>query len=209
MTADYKFWAFPKIAETIAQEKHGERWRLFADDYLGALAHDFWLNRFPRVFHHYGFGKPDLITREVVWRCLGPGKPPAFADTPPDNFPIWEALARVPSEDYGPGCSPPGLRNTFLAQLFLPEAEVRDWISSKGKAKRSPGRPVQWDWDGAVAYLRTVANSRDGLPKVQADVERLVAEWFIDIQDDHPVESAIRKRVGAWRKEGLGRPQNN
>ena len=49
VTAD-RFWSFPKIADTAAREIYGERWRLFADDYLGALVRDFWLNRFPQVF---------------------------------------------------------------------------------------------------------------------------------------------------------------
>ena len=122
VTADNP-WRFLKIAETVAQTKHGARWRMFTDDYLGALVGAFWRNRFPQVFHRYGFGRPDTITREVAWRMLGDARPPAFRGVQEREDPDWEALAEVPAEDYGSG-----LRNTFLAQLLLPEAEAGEWI---------------------------------------------------------------------------------
>ena len=205
MTADNKFWPFPKIADTAAQEKHGERWRLFADDYLGALVADFWRSRVQQVFHRsIGFVSqtPDTITREVVWRMLGVvARPLAFHGVQEREMPDWEALAQVPPEDYGPGLSPPGIRSTFMVQLLLPEAEARDWIRMRGKAKRPRARPVEWDWDGAVAHLLAVANTPNGLPETQVKIEHLVEDWFDRTYGDTPVESAIRKHVKIWCKD--------
>ena len=143
---------------------------------------------------------PDTITREVTWSVLGAARPPAFHGVREREYPDWDALAEVPPEDYGVGCSPPGIRNTILAQLRLPEVEARDWIRRQGKAKRSPGRPGKWDWDGAVAHLLAVANAPDGLPEIQAKIEDIVADWFVRMYDDAPTESAIRKHVSAWCK---------
>ncbi len=67
------------------------------------------------------------------------------------------------------------------------------------------GRKPIWDWEGAFAHLLWVANCPDGLPRVQADIERLVADWFRQTVDNEPAESAIRKRVSVWCKEVLGK----
>ncbi len=211
MTAD-KFWTFPQIAAIAAQDKKGKYWRSYTDDYLGVVVGDFWRGRFGRVFHRpLGFANrtPDIITRQIVWRMLGVAKPPAFHGVRENEHPDWAALAKVPPEDYGVGCSPPGIRNTFLVQLLLPEAEARDWIHKQGKPKSARGRPTEWNWDGAVGHLIAVANTMDGLPDTQADIERLVADWFSDTYDAQPAESAIRKHVCTWCKEVLTRPQNN
>jgi hypothetical protein len=71
------------------------------------------------------------------------------------------------------------------------------------------GRKPTWDWGGAVAHLLSVANTPDGLPEVQADIERLVADWFRQTVDDEPVESAIRKHVSGWCKGVLGEASNS
>ena len=60
------------------------------------------------------------------------------------------------------------------------------------------GRPVRWDWGGAVGHLLSVANTPDGLPDTQADIERLVAGWFSTTGGDEPAESAIREHVSTW-----------
>jgi hypothetical protein len=67
------------------------------------------------------------------------------------------------------------------------------------------GRKPTWDWDGPVGHLLSVANTPDGLPDHQADIELLVAKWFRDTFDAEPVESAIRKHVSAWCKGVLGK----
>lgn len=143
-----KFWPFPKIADLAAQDQDGKHWRSTTDDYLGALAGDFWPNHFPQVFHS-SFGiwgnEPRLITREVVWRMLGAARPLAFHDIQEGEDPDWEELAKAGPEDYGSELSPPGIRNTALAELLLLEAEARDWIRSQGKVKRPQGRPARYD----------------------------------------------------------------
>ena len=203
MTTD-KFWTFPQIADRAAQNKESKHWRSHADDYLGDLVGDYWRGRFEQVFHHpMGFWSqpPDPITREVTWKMLGGARPLAFHGVKEREYPDWEALAEVPSEDYGVGCSPPGIRNTILAQHRLSEVDAHNWIRRQGQAKPSPGRPAKWDWDGAVAHLLAVANTPDGLPENQAKVELLVAEWFHRTYDCAPAESAIRKHVQPWCKD--------
>ena len=59
-----------------------------------------------------------------------------------------------------------------------PEATVED---APEQPRRGP-KP-KWDWDGAVGYLLTVANGKDGLPESQAEIEGLVADWFSVLRD--------------------------
>ncbi len=205
MTAVNKLWTFPKIADTAAQERHGERWRLFAEDYLGDLVADFWRNRFHQVFHRSkGFvtRTPDTITREEVWRLLEVAKPPAFHDFPERDRPDWEALAQVAPEDYGPGLSPPGIRSTFLATLLLPEAEARDWIRKQGKAKHPRGRPQKYDWIAFLQQVARIANTPHGLPEKQADLERCMLEWCANNWGEEPAESVIREKLAPLYDNG-------
>ena len=56
-------------------------------------------------------------------------------------------------------------------------------------APRSPTKKI---------LLPTIANGKDGLPESQADIERLVAAWFISQYDDQPSISQIREHVVVW-----------
>ncbi len=205
MTSDNKFWTFPKIADTTARENHKERWRLFADDFLGSLVGDYWRDRFEQVFHHPGgFASqtPDPITREVTWKALGGTRPLAFHGVQEGEHPDWEALAQAAPEDYGPGLSPPGIRNTFLAQLLLPEAEARDWIRRQGKAKRPVGRPPKYDWDAFWRGAVRIANDLNGLPENLASLEKSMLEWCRDNWGEEPAESVIREKLAPLYDNG-------
>ncbi len=204
MTADNKFWAFPKIADTAAQENHKERWRLFADDYLGALVGDYWRDRFEQVFHHPGgFASqtPDPITREVTWKVLGGTRPLAFHGVQEGEHPDWEALAQAAPEDYGPGLSPPGIRSTFMVQLLLPEAEARDWIRRQGKTKLPPGRPQKYDWDAFWREIVKVADM-DGLPETKAELVEHMSEWCEIAWGEEPASSVIREKIARLYNKG-------
>ncbi len=191
------FYSFPEIAEEAAQDKCGKHWRAHTDEYLRALVGDFWRGCFHSVFHRSaGFAtqEPDSITREVVWRSLGTARPPALHDVPPDTEPDWEKLAEAKSEDYGYGLSRPGIRDTVLAQLFLPKADALDWISSRGKAVRPRGRPPKYLW---YDFLREVVRRADldGLPEKQADLEKQMQEWCASEWGQEPTVSAIREII--------------
>jgi hypothetical protein len=67
-----------------------------------------------------------------------------------------------------------------------------DGRAPKGKRGRKP----KWDWDGAAREMMRIADSLDGLPKVQADLERLITDWFESNNEGRsPAESEIRKFV--------------
>jgi hypothetical protein len=57
------------------------------------------------------------------------------------------------------------------------------------------GRPRKWDWERAMAYLVARANKPDGLPSVQADVEKMMAVYFERKHGASPAESLIREKV--------------
>ena len=204
MTANNKFWTFPQIADRAAQGKEGKHWRSHADDYFGALVGDFWRSRFHQVFHRsIGFGSrtPDTITRETVWRILGVTRPAAFDHFRDNNYPDWDALAQAAPEDYGPGLSPPGIRDTFLAQLLLPEVEARDWIRKQGKAKRRRGRPQKYDWDAFWREIVKVADM-DGLPETKAELVEHMSEWCAITWGEEPASSVIREKIAHLYNKG-------
>ncbi len=70
------------------------------------------------------------------------------------------------------------------------------------------GRPPKWNWEGAVGHLLSIAYGNDGLPAHQSDIERLVADYFIQTVDDEPAESLIREHVSAWCAQVLGKAGN-
>ena len=60
------------------------------------------------------------------------------------------------------------------------------------------GRPRTWDWDSASAHLISIAQTPDGLPVgpgAQAQIERLVSDWFMSSAGNSPADSQIRKHV--------------
>ena len=67
-----------------------------------------------------------------------------------------------------------------------------------GPERRRGRRPV-WNWDGAkAAFAAFLARDPDGLPQIQADAERWVANWFAaNNNGDSPPISEIWLRVVA------------
>lgn len=60
------------------------------------------------------------------------------------------------------------------------------------------GRPAKWDWEGALTHVTALANLPDGLPEgsgAQAQVARLINDWFVANTGDAPAESEVRKRA--------------
>ena len=106
----------------------------------------------------------------------------------------------------------PVIRRDALEAAFNPDGTVKEGPGpvaqeatiEEAAEQSGRGRKSKWDWDGAVGHLLSVANSPDGLPDIQADIERLVAAWFRDIVDDEPSESLIRNHVSTWCKGVLG-----
>ncbi len=113
----------------------------------------------------------------------------------------------IPREALEAAFNPDGTVKDALAAADPKERRVTQAAEAAKQSNRGP-KPI-WDWEGAVAHLLSVANSPDGLPDRQSDIERLVADWFRQTIDKEPVESAIRKHVSAWCKEVLEKASNS
>ena len=62
------------------------------------------------------------------------------------------------------------------------------------------GRPPKWDWEGAMAHMTGLAQRPDGLPigsGAQAQIEHIIADWFVATIGDCPAISQIRSRAQA------------
>lgn len=65
------------------------------------------------------------------------------------------------------------------------------------------GRPPKWDWEGAMAYVASLAQHPDGLPTgpgAQARVEGLIADWFMSEVQEAPSASQVRQRAAKIMK---------
>ncbi len=62
-------------------------------------------------------------------------------------------------------------------------------------AKGTRGRKPKWDWKGASREIVTLASTIDGLPPLQAAIERHIKNWFQDRYDGCPAASQIRDFV--------------
>lgn len=86
-------------------------------------------------------------------------------------------------------------------ELLLPNAalERSKEISGQSSLKRhSIGRPTKWNWDGAMAFVVSQAQTPDGLPSgdgAQARIEEMMADWFTESFGDCPAPSQIRQRA--------------
>jgi hypothetical protein len=83
-------------------------------------------------------------------------------------------------------------------EMLQPHLEVTAAKVAKVESRSRVGRPRTWDWDGATTYLLTIAQTPDGLPTgpgAQAQIERLVAEWFTNETGDAPAASQVRQHA--------------
>lgn len=67
------------------------------------------------------------------------------------------------------------------------------------ETKKKGGRPLEYDWDGAMIEILRIADE-DSLPKTQADLVRAVISWFRATYDKEPAESEVKRRVSAIYK---------
>lgn len=85
-------------------------------------------------------------------------------------------------------------------EMMLPvyNLELQDTPRSKPVKSGRIGRPRKWDWDGAMAYIVSVAQHPDGLPTgdgAQAKIENMISDWFVSQTGDSPATSQIRQRA--------------
>jgi hypothetical protein len=73
-------------------------------------------------------------------------------------------------------------------------------VGDRSGTKRSIGRPPKWDWEGALAFMISQAQTPDGLPTgpgAQARIEEMIGEWFLRSSGDSPAPSQIRERAAS------------
>ncbi|WP_202620463.1 hypothetical protein [Methylocystis heyeri] len=77
-------------------------------------------------------------------------------------------------------------------------------------SKNTGGRPRKWDWEGALIHLIAEANKPDGLFTdqgiKQAQIEKIMRDWFILKKRDAPADSEIRNRASEIMKV-ISKPQ--
>ena len=193
---------FAEIAREIAKRRYPKSWRVYSDDILSSLIHDFWCGRFIDgegesctfdLFHTQTY---QSITREVVWRTLGDSRPRKLQDVREENPTLWDVLATAKIEEYGSGVRP-----TF-ENLALSEADARAWMeqydnsagSSPDQQTEKRGRKPQYDWEEFLRAVVEIAD-KDGLPDTQTELEKLMLGWCRDNWGAEPSVSAIRERV--------------
>ena len=86
-------------------------------------------------------------------------------------------------------------------EMLLPSMELGQTIGftpTQHDRRKSVGRPQKWDWEGAMAYVISLAHHPDGLPTgpgAQAGIEGLISEWFMQEAQDTPSPSQVRQRA--------------
>jgi hypothetical protein len=86
-------------------------------------------------------------------------------------------------------------------EMMLPNHRLHSKYVGEGPSNAAPvrlGRPLKWDWEGALSYIIAQAQTPDGLPTghgSQARLEEMIAEWFITHTGDSPAQSQIRNKA--------------
>ncbi len=102
-----------------------------------------------------------------------------------------------------------GVRPKFLFDTLLSIDDSPDNSSSPKKAEASQapdsspqeqqglprGRPPGYDWDSFIFEIIRIANTPDGLPETQADLVRIMLQWFSETAGGEPAESSVKARI--------------
>jgi len=107
-------------------------------------------------------------------------------------FSAWNITVYCPPADFG------SLESDTSSPVK--DEDCQPDKSAAATTGRSRGRPPRYDWEGALAHVVAIANTPDGLETglgAQAEIERLIADYFAQAGDDGdtPCESEIRKRA--------------
>jgi hypothetical protein len=83
-------------------------------------------------------------------------------------------------------------------EMMQPGVELASEIREPIEVRVGRGRPRIWDWDGATMRLLKLAQHPDGLPTgpgAQAQIERLISEWFSETSGNTPSASQVRQHA--------------
>ncbi len=102
-----------------------------------------------------------------------------------------------------------GMRPKFLFDTILPiedhlpksassafgDDTVQAGSAIKNQSERKRGRPQEYDWDSFIFEIIKRANSPDGLPETQAELVRIMLQWFLETAGGEPAESSVKSRI--------------
>lgn len=86
-------------------------------------------------------------------------------------------------------------------EMLLPSTELGQtagFRAAQQERRKAVGRPPKWDWEGAMAYVISLAQHPDGLPTgpgAQAKIEALISDWFVHDVQEAPSSSQVRQRA--------------
>ena len=86
-------------------------------------------------------------------------------------------------------------------ELLLPNLDIGQrsgFTAEHSISRRKVGRRPKWDWEKAMAFVVSQAQTPDGLPTgagAQARIEDMIAGWFTDETGNSPSTSQIRERA--------------
>lgn len=182
----------PEFAEKLVGREHGDR----VDD-----AHHSWDASDDPLALDIGFF---LYATEIDW-----DKGSLIAELIPGRGELNEVffpssdLLNSEFEDANYDAEVEGLSFEFgKIELLLPNFELRrsaGFVTDSIERPRARGRPLKWDWEGALAFIVAHAHHPDGLPTgpgAQARIEEMIAGWFIDQTGASPAPSQVRERAG-------------
>lgn len=146
-------------------------------------------------FIHYGtidWNKGDLICDYIPERRERPDH-------------LFLGTDEMLGTEYENNSSSAEFRSMFLPtdkiELLLPTHRLvsSDQRTLRPAPERRPiGRPPKWDWEGAMAEIGASAKDRGfltGEAGMQAKIEAVMSEWFIEQTGDAPTISQIRSRA--------------
>lgn len=92
------------------------------------------------------------------------------------------------------------INERFAAVSQRAYQNLENYRASFSGSKKPGGRPPTWDWESALIHVIAEANTLDGLPTdrgAQAQIEKMISEWFMRKTGNSPADSEIRKRASA------------
>jgi hypothetical protein len=95
------------------------------------------------------------------------------------------------------------INERFAAVSQRAYQNLENYRSSFSGSKNEGGRPQKWDWESALIHVIAEANTVDGLPTdrgAQAQIEKIISEWFMRTTGNSPAVSEIRKRANVVMK---------
>jgi hypothetical protein len=104
-------------------------------------------------------------------------------------FPTWWGDLRLSASDVQDAWPP------------LSRRKKNNSVGSVANSAPKPkiGRHEFWEWAEMTREINRIVDLGK-LPKIQAHLERMMADWFVKNFSDQPSESEIRKKVGPiWR----------